>query len=107
MIGKVFFSGEFLPTVCALVGSFARMQSDVVRKMFLPGEGFATVRAAVGRFAGVLAHVVCEVFLPGKTFGAVAALEWRFALRKITDVVQFTITVTRAGRRGIGSRRWH
>lgn len=87
MIGKMLFSREFLPTVSALVGGFARVQSDVVREMFLAGEGFATVRTAVGRFPGVLAYVVGQVLFPRETFRAVTAFERRLALRMLTDVV--------------------
>lgn len=113
MVGEVFFSGELLPAVGALVGSFTGVQSDVVREVFLAGERFATVRAAVRRLAGVLAHVVRQVLLPGEALGAVAALERGLTLRMLLaataaataapDVVQFTVTVATAGGRSVGS----
>lgn len=92
MVGKVFFSGELLPAICALVGGFTGVQSDVVREVLLAGERFTTVRTAIRRLAGMLAYVVRQVLLPGEALGAVAALErgltlWMWLAAAAADVV--------------------
>lgn len=47
------FPGEFLPAVRALIGSFAGVQSDMVREMFFASELLRAVGTMVGSLASV------------------------------------------------------